>query len=107
MKQHHYEVIIRTSHEMMAMPGISLQELSRLCDCQIPILRRLVEIGLLEPINIGTSPQFSSAAVFRTRKALRLKRDLNLNFEAVALVMELLDRIDELERTMTNLRKPG
>ncbi|MGB4599036.1 MAG: chaperone modulator CbpM [Trichlorobacter sp.] len=29
---------------------------------------------------------------------MRLKRDLGLNFDAVALVMELLDRIDALER---------
>jgi chaperone modulatory protein CbpM len=38
--------------------------------------------------------------VVRARKALRLKRDLGLNFDAVALVMELLDRIDDLERRL-------
>jgi len=29
---------------------------------------------------------------------LRLKRDLRLNVDALALVMELLDRIEELEK---------
>lgn len=36
----------------------------------------------------------------RIRKALRLKPDLNLNFDAVTLVMELLDRIEGLERSL-------
>lgn len=93
-----YEVIIRRKHEMVAVPGISLQELSRLCDCQMAVTRRLLDIGLLEPLTAGRFPMFDRSAVIRTRKALRLKHDLRLNFDAVALVMELLDRIEELER---------
>ena len=93
-----YEVIIRRKHEMVAVPGLSLQELSRLCECQVAVTRRLLDIGLLEPLTTGQHPMFSRSAVIRTRKALRLKRDLRLNFDAVALVMELLDRIEELER---------
>jgi chaperone modulatory protein CbpM len=41
---------------------------------------------------------FDRSTVIRTRTALRLKRDLNLNFDAVAQVMEQLDRLEELER---------
>ena len=98
MTAHHYEVIIRKKHEMVAVPGVSLQELSRLCECRVAVTRRLLDIGLLEPLSAGQYPMFSRSAVIRTRKALRLKRDLRLNFDAVALVMELLDRIEELER---------
>jgi chaperone modulatory protein CbpM len=98
MTLQHYEVIIRSSHEIVAVPGISLQELSRLCECQTAVARRLLDIGLLEPRTSGRFPLFDRSAVIRTRKALRLKRDLRLNFDAVALVMELLDRIEELER---------
>lgn len=98
MTAQHYEVIICKKHEMVAVPGISLQELSRLSDCQVAVSRRLLNIGMLEPLSAGPFPMFDRSAVIRTRKALRLKRDLHLNFDAVALVMELLDRIEELER---------
>ncbi len=101
MKRRHFDVIIRTRHELASTPGthaISLTELSRMCECQIQVLRRLIDSGLLEPLSDVTAPVFGAASVIRVRKALRLKRDLNLNFDAVALVMELLDRIEELER---------
>jgi len=95
-----YEVIIRTKHELASLPGISLDELCRLCECQRVVMRRLVDIGLLEPITRGQEPLYATHSVIRARKALRLKRDLGLNFEALALVMELLDRIEELERRL-------
>ncbi len=101
MKRLHFDVIIRTRHELASTPGtpeITLAELSRLCECQSQVVRRFVDAGLLEPVNEGTATVFSAASVIRMRKALRLKRDLNLNFDAVALVMELLDRIEELEK---------
>ena len=55
-------------------------------------------LGLFEPLSEAAEPLFSRNSVFRIRKALRLKRDLHLNLDAVAIVIELLDRIDELER---------
>ncbi len=101
MKRPQFEVIIRTRHELAPVPGtqvITLTELSRLCECQVQVVRRFIDTGLLEPLDDGTAPVFGAASVIRVRKALRLKRDMNLNFDAVALVMELLDRIEELER---------
>lgn len=97
MSQEH-SVIIRARHELAVLPGVSPTELARLCDCQPVVIRRFVDIGLLEPLTQGAVPLFGARAVVRVRKALRLKRDLRLNLDAVALVMELLDRIEELER---------
>ncbi len=94
-----YEIIISRKHELVAMPGITASELGRLCECHGSVLQRLVAIGLLEPLSAGTPHLFDRSAVVRARKALRLKRDLRLNFDAVALVMELLDRIEALERS--------
>lgn len=98
MTAQHYEIIISRKHELVSVPGISIQELSRLCECHLTVARRLFSIGLIEPFTAGDTPLFDRSAVVRARKALRLKRDLRLNFDAMALVMELLDRIDELER---------
>ncbi len=60
--------------------------------------KRLFSIGLIEPLSAQTPYLFDQGSVVRARKALRLKRDLRLNFDAVALVMELIDRIEDLER---------
>ena len=93
-----YEIIISRKHELVSIPGITLGELSRLCECPLPVARRLFSTGLIEPISPVCAPLFDRSAVVRVRKALRIRRDLRLNFDAVALVMELHDRIDELER---------
>lgn len=100
MTAQQYEIIISRKHELVSVPGITLLELSRLCECHLSVAKRLFAIGLIEPQSTGTTPLFDRSAVVRARKALRLKRDLRLNFDAVALVMELLDRIDDLERRL-------
>jgi len=93
-----YEIIISRKHEIVPLAGITINELSRLSECHLSVARRLFTIGLIDPMTSGDIPLFDRSAVIRARKALRLKRDLRLNFDAVVLVMELLDRIDELER---------
>ncbi|PON18910.1 hypothetical protein C2W62_05425 [Candidatus Entotheonella serta] len=37
----------------------------------------------------------------RLQRALRLRHDLGLSYNGTALVLELLDRIEELERRLT------
>lgn len=98
MTRQQYELIISRRHELVSVPGITIHELSRLCECRLSVARRLFSIGLIEPLSAGETPLFAQSDVIRARKALRLKRDLRLNFDAVALVMELLDRIDDLDR---------
>jgi chaperone modulatory protein CbpM len=100
MTAQQYEIIVSRKHEMVAVPGITLSELSRLCACHHSVIRRLFASGLIEPLSSGPVPRFDRSDVIRTRKALRLKHDLRLNVDAVALVMELLDRIDALEQRL-------
>lgn len=98
MTRAEYQLIIRTKHELNALPGIPLIELCRYCRCQPHIMNRFVEVGLLEPVQAGDVPLFGLSTIIRARKALRLRRDFRLTTDAVALVMDLLDRIEELER---------
>jgi chaperone modulatory protein CbpM len=100
MTAQHYEIIISRKHELVSVPGLTIHELSRLCECHPSVARRLFLIGLIEPLTAGDTPLFDRSAVVRARKALRLKQDLRLNFDAMALVMDLLDRIDDLERRL-------
>ncbi len=99
-------ITIRSRYELVGEDGdrsemqvtVSLTELAKRCGCRVEVVRRLVSFGLVDPVEgYPDSPRFSGTAVSRVARALRLKQDLGLNLNALALVIELLDRIDELE----------
>ena len=57
----------------------------------------LVEHGVVVPVGRTRSDwKFDSFTVVRVAKARRLGRDLDLNPSGLAVVLELLDEIDEL-----------
>lgn len=83
---------------------LSLAELCRACDVDSELVVQLVEQGLIEPR--GSAPQawvFAGASLRRTRVAVRLMRDLELNLPGAALAVDLLEEIDRLQR---DLRAP-
>jgi chaperone modulatory protein CbpM len=60
-------------------------------------IQALVAEGLLKPTGQGQEMwRFSGEALPRTRKALRLSRDLELDLSAVVLVVDLLAEIEYL-----------
>ncbi len=48
---------------------------------------------------------FAETAVPRIWRIMRLRRDLGINFAGIGVVLDLLDRIEELEREIGWLRK--
>ncbi|MFF1634106.1 chaperone modulator CbpM [Leifsonia sp. NPDC058248] len=62
------------------------------------LLQRFVELGLVPATDDGTGRLwFTPAAPELVRRIVRLHADLSLNYTAVALVIDLLARIDVLE----------
>jgi chaperone modulatory protein CbpM len=83
----------------------NLGELCRACATEPSFLVALVDEGLLNPSGSGPDDwQFEGAALRRARTAFRLKRDLQLSVDATALVLDLLDEVDELR---ARLRRAG
>lgn len=75
----------------------SLADLTRACRTESTHLIALVQEGVLQPE--GTGPDdwlFGGVALRRARAALRLSRDLDINANATALVLDLLDEISML-----------
>ena len=67
-------------------------------------MRRLVALGLLEPTgDAGGELWFSPTQLAAAARLQRLRAGFGLNHAALGLVVELLDRIDALER---NRRRP-
>jgi hypothetical protein len=80
----------------------SIDQLSREAGVHPELVRRLVSLGFLDPV--PAQPSALDAA--RIARAVRLRRDLGLNYAGAILAGELLDRIDELERRL-RLQEPG
>lgn len=78
---------------------LTLMQLSRICQLQPEHIIEMVDEGILEPdgrrIHAWRFP-FSSIDIIR--KVIRLQHDLRINLAGVALVLHLLERIDQLEK---------
>ncbi len=83
---------------------LSLEELSRACGVERMVLVEMVQEGLLEPVDAHLAPwRFRGNALCRARTALRLRRDLEVNFAGIAMILDLLDTIDHLETRLRRL----
>ena len=83
----------------------TLTELCWACRGSDQQLLALVEEGVLEPGGSGPADWvFDGAALGRARTALRLIDDLALSPAAVALVLDLLSQIDELNARLRTSR---
>jgi DNA-binding transcriptional MerR regulator len=80
---------------------LSTSELADAAGISEPRLTRLVRLGLVEPEATGW---FTAATAARLRRMLRLHRDLGVTLVGAAIVVDLLERIDRLERELTRTR---
>ena len=63
------------------------------------VLSRFIDFGLLEPAEAtGGEILFDPAAVQRIRVIQRLRHDLGINLAGIGVILDLLDRIDALQR---------
>ncbi len=82
---------------------------SELCDCvQISedILIEIVHQGILEPQ--GNSPQswtFDDSMVDVLKRAVRLRRELEIEWAGIAVALDLLNELDQLKTENQNLRQ--
>lgn len=79
--------------------ALTLRDICRVCDVRSETVIAMVEEGVLYPQ--GAMPdewRFSASAVIRAHRALRLTRDLRVNWPGAALALELLDELEALRR---------
>jgi MerR HTH family regulatory protein len=78
--------------------GVGVEALAQAAGIHPELVRRLIGFGLLTPTG-GTraAPLFRLQDAPLLARAVRLRRDLGLNYAGAVLACELLARIDELE----------
>jgi DNA-binding transcriptional MerR regulator len=63
------------------------------------LLHMFVDFGLLEPAEVtGEKIMFDPAAMRRIHVIQRLRCDLGINLAGIGVILDLLDRIDALQR---------
>lgn len=78
---------------------ITIVELCRSCAVEAELIEAMIDEGVIEPTRKRDQGWcFTLSTVKRTRVAVRLQRDLGVNLAGAALVIELLARIEHLER---------
>ena len=80
---------------------LTIQDLSRICAVDERHIMELVHEGVISVIEIeATEWRFAGAALRRTRLALRLERDLEINLAGVALALDLMEELEHLRREL-------
>ena len=85
----------------------TLHELCIACGVHAEIVIEMVEEGVLHPR--GAEPadwRFSGSAVTRAQKALKLSRDLRVNWPGAALALDLLEEIERLRSHRHTASRP-
>jgi hypothetical protein len=70
------------------------------------LILRLAQQGLIETLESGTDePLLPRRAVIQLRRMQRLRRDLRVNFTGAAIILDLVGRIEELNRELAEMHK--
>jgi chaperone modulatory protein CbpM len=81
---------------------LSLDELCETCKISTELVIEMVEEGVIEPS--GAQPEnwlFDGLALKRLQTALHLQRDLRVNLPGAALVLDLLEELEDLRRVVS------
>jgi hypothetical protein len=87
--------------------SLSIEEVAGRAGVDVTFVQRLVALGVIE---CAPEPEpepelrFPAEVTLRVARVLRLERDLGVNFEGAAVILDLLDRIDQLEHELRSLR---
>jgi hypothetical protein len=70
------------------------------------LIARLVQQGLIETLDSGTDePMLPRRAVVQLRRMQRLRRDLGVNFAGAAIILDLVGRIEHLNRELAEMHR--
>ena len=70
------------------------------------LIVRLARQGLIESVDSGADePLVPRRVVVQLRRMQRLRRDLGVNFAGAAIILELVGRIEQLNRELSEMHR--
>ena len=87
---------------------LSLADLCRTCEAHADIIIELISEGVIETTSAEQSLsqehwRFTGVHLLRAKVALRLHRDLGVNFAGAALALQLIDELAEAKAKLNTL----
>ena len=105
----------RIKDMMMQLPGLNLPERSEyiawtqlveLTSIQPGEVAELIELGWISPGKTSAEEYlFRLRDVYRIHKLMRLVKDLDFSFNSGSVIVDLLDRVEELETEVEELKR--
>lgn len=94
-------VLWRTEHSLL-----SVEELARAAGVQAGTLEVFVRYLLIQPsINTSAYQLFPTAVIDRVQQIVHLRQDLGVNFAGVAVILEMRERLERMQRELELLRQ--
>ena len=105
-------VLTGTRHDlnivMEDITELTLGDLCRACGTHVDIVVELVSEGVIEITSIAQNLphedwRFTGVHLHRAKVAMRLHRDLGVNFAGAALALQLMDELHEVKAKLKSL----
>jgi chaperone modulatory protein CbpM len=96
------------NYAMVRAARLSLEEFALMAGMHPDMIRRLVALGLIDADrDTAGDLWFSRSQLAALARVQRLRAGFALNYAAIGLVTDLLDRIAVLEAALRAARRPG
>ena len=85
---------------------LTLEQLSESAELRPALVEKFMQHGLIEPA-ADQAPHllFPISCIERVRRITRLRRDLRVNLAGVAVILEMRQHIEELQKELQRLRQ--
>ncbi|MDH4049559.1 MAG: chaperone modulator CbpM [Gammaproteobacteria bacterium] len=83
----------------------TLREICRAVDADRDFVQALVAEGVIDPLDDSGDWHFHGEALMRACRAQRLMRDLDINLQGAALVLDLLDELERLRQDVSSMSR--
>ncbi|MGU3587195.1 chaperone modulator CbpM [Rhodococcus sp. C26F] len=96
-----------TQYVLVRRAGLSSDAFAERTGLHPDLIRKFVTLGLLDARrDTGGEMSFEPSEVAHAARIQRLRTGLGLNYSAIGLVLDLLDRIENLEAASRGRRTP-
>ena len=85
---------------------LTLEFVAASCGTKRSLVARLVHQGLIETLDSKAGePRLPRRAVMQLRRMQRLRRDLGVNFAGAAVILDLVQRLEQLNRELLEMQE--
>jgi chaperone modulatory protein CbpM len=85
---------------------LTLEIIAASCGTKPSLVARLAYQGIIETLESEAGePRIPRRAVVQLRRMQRLRRDLGVNFAGAAVILDLVQRLEELNRELVQMQE--